>query len=202
MSEQATAEQLADLNPNILKYPCSYFGNGILPEPLIADYKYRHAPSIARSKMDLGLSTMRRRTRISPMIVPLSFLMTGEQKEVFESWIYNALDGGVNWFYLPLLTGDFRLEIHKVQFTQLPGEDTDFELVSYSKAPVIKGMGGGRLTLWRLKAEVQGYRSRKLAVDMLPVLDKNSVLSLERAAWFADTCVNNTVDIESAEVIK
>lgn len=194
-TEQATAEQLESLNPNILKYPCSYFGNGILPEPLMTGYRYRHGKSVIRSEMDLGLATMRRRTRVTPIRVPLSFLFTGEQKEVFESWVFNELDGGVEWFYMPLLTGDYRLEIHKVQFIATPGEDSDFELVSYRKAPTTDGQFGGRITVWKLTAEVQAFRARKLSVDVLPVLENNTLLSLERAAFIAEVGVNETPDI-------
>ena len=79
-------EVLAQLNPNVILYPCKYFGNGILPLPKSKGYQYQHGKTVIRSKMDLGLATMRRRSRIAPAEFVLPFRFTGEQKEVFESW--------------------------------------------------------------------------------------------------------------------
>ncbi|MDK9742040.1 hypothetical protein KIV39_08570, partial [Vibrio sp. B516a] len=59
-------EVLAQLNPNVILYPCKYFGNGILPLPKSKGYQYQHGKTVIRSKMDLGLATMRRRSRIAP----------------------------------------------------------------------------------------------------------------------------------------
>lgn len=186
MSEVATAEQLAALNPNILKYPCSYFGNGVLPEPDINGYKYRHQKTVVRSNMDMGLTTMRRRCRTAPINVPLSFTFTGEQKEVFEAWVFNELDAGIEWFYMPLLTGDYRLEIHKVRFTKTPGEDSDFELMSFKPAPY----GDGRVTLWKLKAEVQAFRANRLEKYSALLLSTVPLTGLEKAASMALDSVN------------
>ena len=35
-------EVLAQLNPNVILYPCKYFGNGILPLPKSKGYQYQH----------------------------------------------------------------------------------------------------------------------------------------------------------------
>ncbi|BDM64536.1 hypothetical protein NFHSH190041_19880 [Shewanella sp. NFH-SH190041] len=186
MAEKATAEQIAALNPNILQYPCSYFGNGVLPEPNINGYKYRHQRTVVRSQMDLGLTTMRRRCRTAPINVPLVFTFSGEQKEVFESWVFNELDAGVEWFYCPLLTGDYRLEIHKVRFTKTPGEDSDFELISFRPEP----HGRGRMTMWKLTAEVQAFRANKLEKYNALLLSTVPLTGLEKAAAIAFDGVN------------
>ena len=186
--EKATPEQLAALNPNVLQYPCSYFGNGILPEPNMSGYKYRHQRTVVRSSMDLGLTTMRRRCRTAPINVPLNFMFTGEQKEVFESWVFNELDAGVEWFYCPLLTGDYRLEIHKVRFTKTPGEDSDFELLSFNH----EYLGTGRTTHWKLAAEVQAFRVNRLERYSARLLSTVPLTGLEKAASMAFTTVNET----------
>ncbi|MCG6219266.1 hypothetical protein [Vibrio diabolicus] len=183
---QATPEELAALNPNILLYPCGYFGNGNLPEPSLKGYKYRYGKTVVRSKMDLGLSTMRRRCRVAPVQVPIKFQFNGEQKEVFESWLLNELNGGLEWFYLPLLTGDMRLVIHKVQFTLLPGEDSDLVCTGVRPEP---GKPYHRISRWELTAEVQAYRFDTLEQYTARVLSRDTLSGLEKAALAAESAV-------------
>lgn len=170
-------EVLAALNPNIALYPCRYFGNGILPLPISKGYKYQHGKTIVRSKMDLGLSTMRRRSRVAPAEFSLTFRFTGEQKEVFESWLEYELDGSVEWFYLPLRTGDYDLEVHKCQLTAIPGEDTSFD---FKRG--LKGLG----SIWELKAKVQTFRADKLEQYTARVLSRDTLSGLEKAALAAE----------------
>lgn len=181
-----TQAQLDALNPNIYRYPCRYFENGLLPLPVIDGYQYQHGKIVIRSQMDLGLATMRRRCRVAPAKFPLKFVFTGEEKEAFESLVFNELDGGVEWFYLPLRTGDFALEIHKVQFTATPGEDSPFRLIS---------TGPNFSSKWELVAEVQAFRS-KLERYNARLLSRDTLFGLERAAQSAETAVNETPDIK------
>ncbi|MGX9996652.1 hypothetical protein [Vibrio sp. JZG120] len=172
-----TPEVLASLNPNVELYPCHYLGNGILPLPTTKGYQYQHGKTIVRSKMDLGLSTMRRRARVSPAEFKLSFKFNGEQKEVFESWILNELSGGEDWFYLPLRTGDYDMEVLKCQFTAIPGEDSPFVLNT------VKGSFGSE---WELKAEVQAFRTMRLEQYTARVLSRDTLSGLEKAALAAE----------------
>ncbi len=172
-----TPEVLASLNPNIELYPCHYFGNGILPLPTTKGYEYQHGKTIVRSKMDLGLSTMRRRARVSPAKFTLPFKFTGEQKEVFESWLLNELGEGEEWFYLPLRTGDYDMEILKCQLTALPGEDTPFKLITLQS-----GFG----STWELRAEVQAFRTKRLEQYTARVLSRDTLSALEKAALSAE----------------
>lgn len=182
-----TPEMMAALNPNILKYPCRYFGNGLLPLPGSKGYQYQHGKTVIRSKMDLGLATMRRRARTAPAEFTLTFRFTGEQKEVFESWVFNELDGGVEWFYMPLRTGDYDLETHKCQFTATPGEDSPF---------VLKQMRSGYGSVWELKAKVQAFRALKLERYTARVLSRDTLSGLEKAALSAELAVNETPDVK------
>ncbi|MBV1842703.1 hypothetical protein [Photobacterium ganghwense] len=186
MTGSITPDMLAALNPNILKYPCRYFGNGLMPLPGSKGYQYQHGKTVIRSKMDLGLATMRRRARTAPAEFTLTFKFTGEQKEVFESWVFNELDGGVEWFYLPLRTGDYDLEPHKCQFTATPGEDSPFKLLS---------MRNGYGSVWELKAKVQAFRAMKLERYTSRVLSRDTLSGLEKAALLAEVTVNDTPDI-------
>lgn len=173
-------EVLAQLNPNVILYPCKYFGNGILPLPKSKGYQYQHGKTVIRSKMDLGLATMRRRSRIAPAEFVLPFRFTGEQKEVFESWVFNELEAGVEWFYLPLRTGDYDLEVHKCQFTATPGEDTPF---------VYKGGRKEFGSIWELKAKVQTFRALKLERYTARVLSRDTLSGIEKAALAAEEAV-------------
>lgn len=190
--DRVTQQQLDTLNPDILLYPCSYFNNGLLPEPSLAGYKYRNGKIVIRSQMDLGLATMRRRCRVAPSRFPLTFQFTGEQKEAFEAWVFDELDGGVEWFYLPLLTGDFRLEIHKVQFVATPGEDSDFVCTGVYPDPEDPRR---RVSTWELTAEVQAFRA-KLERYNARLLTRDTLSGLEKAALSAEKAVNETPEIK------
>ncbi|HGF5004083.1 TPA: hypothetical protein ACF334_004459 [Vibrio parahaemolyticus] len=173
-------EVLAQLNPNVILYPCKYFENGILPLPITKGYEYKHGKTVIRSKMDLGLATMRRRSRTAPAEFSLTFSFTGEQKEVFESWVFNEIEAGVEWFYLPLRTGDYDLEIHKCQFTATPGEDTPFKFIEPDQNFGSK---------WELKAKVQTFRALKLERYTARVLSKDTLSGIEKAALAAESAV-------------
>ncbi|TPB41793.1 hypothetical protein [Vibrio parahaemolyticus] len=190
--DKVTQAQLDALNPNILRYPCSYFDNGLLPLPSLDGYRYRNGQIVIRSKMDLGLATMRRRCRVAPSRFPLKFQFTGEQKEAFETWMFEELDGGVEWFYLPLLTGDTRLEIHKVQFTATPGEDSDFICTGVFPDPDDPRR---RTSTWELTAEVQAFRA-KLERYTARILTRDTLSGLEKAALSAEKAVNDTPSIK------
>lgn len=172
-----TPEALASLNPNIELYPCHYFGNGLLPLPVSRGYEYQHGKTFVRSKMDLGLSTMRRRARVSPAEFKLLFKFNGEQKEVFESWVLNEIGEGEEWFYLPLRTGDYDMEVLKCQLTSMPGEDSPF---------VLKTVQGGFGSIWELKAEVQAFRTKRLEQYTARVLSRDTLSGLEKAALAAE----------------
>lgn len=173
---KAPVEVLESLNPNILLYPCEYFDNGILPLPITRAYKYRNGKTVIHSEMDLGLSTARRRARIAPTKFTLPFLFSGEQKEVFESWVFNELEASENWFYMPLRTGDYDLEVHKCQFLETPGEGADFELER-----CLPGFG----SIWSLSIPVQTFRARRLERYTARVLTRDSLTGIERAAQAA-----------------
>ncbi|EJL6700828.1 hypothetical protein [Vibrio cholerae] len=165
-------EALSNLNPNIVKYPCKYLLTGILPLPTGKTYDYQHGKSIVRTKMDLGLSIPRKRARSTPAEFSMTFRMTGEQKEVFESWVENELDGGLEWFYLPFRTGDYDLQTLKCQFTEIPGEDTKFTLQRGTR-----DFG----SVWEMKAKVQAFKPR-LERYAARVLSKDSLAGIERAS--------------------
>lgn len=174
---KAPAEVLENLNPNILLYPCEYFDNGILPLPITRGYGFEEGETTVRTKMDLGLSTMRERARVTPTEYTFIFRFTGEQVEVFRSWLLNELDKGKEWFYLPLRTGDYDLEVHKCQLTVTPGTKS---------APFkwIQG-GDGFSSIWELKVKVQTFRTRRLERYTARVLTRDSLTGIERAAQAA-----------------
>lgn len=186
--DKATKEQLDKLNPNILRYPCSYFDNGILPEPSIENYKFRTGQVVVKSNMDLGLATVRRRTRVAPSRYPLKFQFTGEQMEAFRTWIDEELDAGVEWCYMPLLTGDSRLVIHKVQFIKTPGNDSDFVLTGVYPDPEDPRR---RTSTWDLIAEVQAF-STNLERYNARLLTRDSLSGLEKAALSVALSVTKT----------
>ncbi|HGS4635437.1 TPA: hypothetical protein ACMDPH_003483 [Vibrio cholerae] len=163
---------LSQLNPNIVKYPCQEFGTGLLPLPLTDGYQYQHGKTLVRTKTDLGLVSVRRRARTTPAEFSARFRFTGEQKEVFESWVEYELDGGMEWFYLPFRTGDYALQYIKCQFTSKPGEDTPF---------VLRNLKEGFGSVWDLDIAVQGFKPR-LERYAARVLSKDSLAGIERAS--------------------
>ncbi|EHR5466080.1 hypothetical protein KUM02_004630 [Vibrio parahaemolyticus] len=171
-------EVLAQLNPNVILYPCKYFGNGILPLPITKGYAVEEGETIARTKMDLGLSTMRERARVTPTEYTFTFRFTGEQVEVFRSWVFNEIDKGKEWFYLPLRTGDYDLEVHKCQLTVTPG----------TKSAPFKWVRGGKgfSSIWELKVKVQTFRANRLERYTARVLSRDTLSGIEKAAQAAD----------------
>ena len=152
MTKVLVAQSIIDnLHPDIAKYPCEALGTGICPMPLQAGYQYDNGKLIEVLSRDGGTPLSRRRFGARHSTWPLSFVFDGEQKAAFESWILNHLNAGTEWFYMPLLTGDYTLEVCKVKLFHVPGEDAAFQFLGRTK------VGGTR---WSLKATVIGFRPK------------------------------------------
>lgn len=64
-------------------------------QPLIKDYTEEPQSQVIRTGMDAGPKKTRRRFTAAPVDVPpLQYIMTPEQKIIFESWFNNDIQGG------------------------------------------------------------------------------------------------------------
>lgn len=92
--------------------------------------------------MDSGLARHRRRFRVYPIVMPVSFLMWEDQYAIYTEFVENELNGWSAYFKLTIRDGQ-GIRQARVRFTQAPNE----VLVS----PV---------GLWRVSGEIE-----KLNID-------------------------------------
>lgn len=73
-----------------------------LPLPKV-NYRYKDHDNIIRSE-NSPIQTQKR-TRHFGSDVPVIFTFTAFQLSIWESWVYNFLNDGIDWFSMPLLMG-------------------------------------------------------------------------------------------------
>lgn len=77
-----------------------------LRPPLIEGYGLDQVDPIARTEFDYGTSRSRRRYKKSKTLIDCLFRFREDEYAVFASWFELTIDGGREWFSLPLRTGD------------------------------------------------------------------------------------------------
>lgn len=78
--------------PSVINYPSE------LPAPLKNSYSETIPSGVIRSSMDMGQDKVRRKISRAVKYIDVSFRMTAEQKEIFEDFYNNTLQGGVRFF--------------------------------------------------------------------------------------------------------
>lgn len=69
-----------------------------LPMPLREGYQLNHVSPFARTDMANGRARQRRMFTSVPSMVPVSFLLTDSQAQIFEAWYEYEINDGADWF--------------------------------------------------------------------------------------------------------
>lgn len=69
-----------------------------LPTPLRNGYGLKAAPTFARTSMASGRAKQRPVNTSVPTMVPVAFLLTQEQAQLFEAWFNYEISYGTEWF--------------------------------------------------------------------------------------------------------
>lgn len=75
-----------------------------LPTPLRSGYGLNHVSPLMRSELESGRTRQRRRYTSVPTIVAVSWILTRQQAQVFESWFRYEIEDGSEWFNCRLNT--------------------------------------------------------------------------------------------------
>lgn len=78
--------------PSLINYPSE------LPAPYRNSYSETIPSTLIRSEMDLGQDKVRRRISRAVKYISASFRMNKNQKDIFEDFYINILEGGVRFF--------------------------------------------------------------------------------------------------------
>ena len=140
-----------------------------LPVPLREGYGLRHVSPLMRTKMQSGRERQRRRFTSVPSMVPVAFLLTEHQAQLFEAWYRVGITDGADWFKCPLKTSLDESGIvswYEVRFTDV------------YKGPELVGLD------WRITAELEIRERQTLsesdAIDLMlgaPIGEFNAELT-------------------------
>lgn len=78
--------------PSNINYPSE------LPAPFRNNYSETMPSTVIRSSMDMGQDKVRRKISRAVKTISTTFRMTREQRDIFEDFYNNTLDGGVRFF--------------------------------------------------------------------------------------------------------
>lgn len=78
--------------PSIINFPSD------LPAPKQNSYSETLPSTVIRSQMDMGQDKVRRKVSRAVKKISVSFIMSDEQKRIFEDFYNNTLQGGVRFF--------------------------------------------------------------------------------------------------------
>lgn len=89
-----------------------------LPMPLREGYQLNHVSPFARTEMASGRAKQRLMYANTPSMVPVSFLLTDSQAQIFEAWFKYDINGGAAWFNCKLDSPDGR-KPYECRFTSM-----------------------------------------------------------------------------------
>ena len=89
-----------------------------LPMPLREGYQLNHVSPFARTDMANGRARQRRMFTSVPSMVPVAFLLTDSQAQVFEAWFKYEINDGADWFNCKLDSPDGQKE-YECRFTDI-----------------------------------------------------------------------------------
>ncbi|KAE8545340.1 hypothetical protein [Marinobacter nauticus] len=70
----------------------------MLPTPHRSGYGLKSGPTFARTEMASGRAKQRPLNKVVPTVVPVTFLLTQEQAQIFEGWFNYEIAYGTAWF--------------------------------------------------------------------------------------------------------
>lgn len=111
-----------------------------LPVPAAPGYGYQSKAPFVRTEMDAGTARSRRRFRVFPKTVSVSYTFSGEEMEVFEAFVHYEIFDGAAQFETPLATAAGLVNV-KASFTQDP--------------PYNVALVAGSLDLWKVTAQLE-----------------------------------------------
>ena len=76
----------------------------VLPAPT-RDYSLSVDHGLVRTQMDSGRTRQERAFLDSENEASVVWLFTDAQYQLFDSWVYHALNGGADWFECPIVSG-------------------------------------------------------------------------------------------------
>ena len=139
----------------IVDYPAG------LPLPARSGYALKHTSPFARTEMSTGRSRQRRTFTGGPSTVPLSWLMTNAQAQIFEAWFSYSITDGTDWFNIALKTPVGRLAPYECRFTEM------------YDGPALVGLDN-----WRFKAQVE-IRERQILPKDWYLLGRQFILGAD-----------------------
>ena len=93
-----------------------------LPRPLLKPYTLNQQSNLLRTQMTAGNARVRKRFSNVPTTFTAEWLCKQSEALMLEGFVEHALNGGVNWFVMDILTPQ-GLVSHDVRFVSSPLED-------------------------------------------------------------------------------
>lgn len=90
----------------------------MLPTPLRNGYGLKSGPTFARTTMASGRAKQRPVNKVVPTMVPVTFLLTQEQAQIFEGWFNYEINYGTAWFNCQL-DSPMGLRPYECRFTDM-----------------------------------------------------------------------------------
>lgn len=75
-----------------------------LPYPTRDNYALNHVSPFKRTSMDSGRARQRRNFSSVPTNVPVKWIFTEQETQIFEAWFRDTIGDGADWFNCPLRT--------------------------------------------------------------------------------------------------
>lgn len=109
-----------------------------LPSPSRLNYAIQHVSPFERTQMRSGRAKQRRTFTSVPSMVPLSWLLTTVEAQLFEAWFAHGITDGADWFNISLKTPAGNMAPYECRFTEM------------YDGPALVGVDD-----WRITAEVE-----------------------------------------------
>lgn len=97
------------------------YPDNVLPLPQLRSHSLKPVDGVIRNKMVSGHIRNRRRFINTPTEMPVTWLFTGDQLELFRGWYYNILNGGARQFRMRVKHGA-QVTLRDCKFLKAPGE--------------------------------------------------------------------------------
>lgn len=135
-----------------------------LPLPLREGYGLNHVSPFARTDMANGRAKQRRLFTSVPSMVPVSFLLTDTQAQIFQAWFAYEINDGTAWFNCTL-DSDMGRKPYECRFTEM------------YRGPQLVGR-----RLWRFEAELEVFERPLIPKDWylygLQFIEYSSIIDL------------------------
>ena len=132
-----------------------------LPTATISGYSLTHYDPVVRTEMDSGTIRARRRFENVPGRASIRWVMDRCEFAFFESWFYNTIKSGADWFKYPLPVGS-------------SNEETEVRFMGiYQSRPL------GTPDIWEVSAQLEVRTPDRLSLDYLELLNDFNAKELD-----------------------